>query len=192
MRHFYKKIKGWFDFQDIYRKVAAHAEDGDTVVEVGSWEGRSTAYMAVELLNSKKRVKFVAVDTWMGAGMLRRKARLVDVYERFEKNMAPVREVVSVLKEDSVRAARCFDNESLAFVFIDADHSYAAVKRDLEAWAPKVKKAGLFGGHDYINKKMGVRTAVDEYFGAGAFSVVGTSWLVLKSFVDGMWRPACL
>jgi hypothetical protein len=41
-------------------------------------------------------------------------------------------------------------NESLDFVYIDANHKYDAVKKDLELWYPKVRKGGVFAGHDYL------------------------------------------
>lgn len=71
-----------------------------------------------------------------------------------------------ILRMDSKEAAKIVDNESLDFVFIDADHSYSGCKADLEAWFPKVKKGGLFSGHDYDNKEypeFGVKQAVDEF-----------------------------
>lgn len=52
------------------------------------------------------------------------------------------------------------------FVFIDAGHSYGAVRQDLIDWEPKVKPGGWFGGHDYHPKFHGVIRAVNERFGA--------------------------
>lgn len=43
-----------------------------------------------------------------------------------------------------------FDDESLDFVYIDANHKYEFVKKDLEMWYPKVRKGGVFAGHDYF------------------------------------------
>lgn len=51
------------------------------------------------------------------------------------------------------------------FVFIDAAHSYPAVKGDIAAWLPKVREGGWFGGHDYHSAHPGVIRAVDEAFG---------------------------
>jgi len=57
----------------------------------------------------------------------------------------------------------------LDWVFIDANHSYAAVCDDLAAVLPKMKRGGVISGHDYINtphwKKLnyGVVEAVDEF-----------------------------
>lgn len=40
-------------------------------------------------------------------------------------------------------------DESLDFAYIDACHTYEAVKVDLEVWLPKIRKGGLLCGHDY-------------------------------------------
>ena len=50
----------------------------------------------------------------------------------------------------STQAVDLFDDESLDFVYIDGDHSYDNVKEDMELWFPKLKKGGLFSGHDYL------------------------------------------
>jgi methyltransferase family protein len=50
------------------------------------------------------------------------------------------------------------------FVFIDAAHSYLAVKADIERWRAKVRPGGWFGGHDYHPKFPGVIRAVDDAF----------------------------
>lgn len=51
------------------------------------------------------------------------------------------------------------------FVFIDAGHSYQAVREDIRDWLPKVKPGGWFGGHDYHPSHPGVIDAVREAFG---------------------------
>lgn len=51
------------------------------------------------------------------------------------------------------------------FVFVDAGHSYAAVRDDIARWLPKVRAGGWFGGHDYHPKFPGVIRAVGEAFG---------------------------
>jgi len=43
-----------------------------------------------------------------------------------------------------------FEDESLDFVYIDGNHAYDYVKQDMEMWWPKLKKGGLFAGHDYL------------------------------------------
>lgn len=48
------------------------------------------------------------------------------------------------------------------FTFIDADHSYGAVKSDIEAWLPTLKPGGLLCGHDYGDDRFSVTAAVDD------------------------------
>ena len=68
-----------------------------------------------------------------------------------------------IRKGCSREIAKEFDDNSLDFVFIDADHSYEGCKGDILAWMPKVKPGGWVMGHDYPMRD-GVRRAVDELF----------------------------
>jgi hypothetical protein len=61
-------------------------------------------------------------------------------------------------------AAPCVDAGWADFVFIDAAHSYEAVKKDIALWQTKVRAGGWFGGHDYHSAHPGVIRAVDEAF----------------------------
>ena len=64
----------------------------------------------------------------------------------------------------STQAAQYVEDGWADFIFIDAAHSYLAVKADIAAWLPKLKAGGWFGGHDYHPKFPGVMRAVDEAF----------------------------
>ena len=73
-----------------------------------------------------------------------------------------------VLREGSPDAASRFAEGSLDFVFIDGNHLYESVCADLFAWWPKIRRGGLFMGHDSgVNRdatgQWGVRRAVDEF-----------------------------
>lgn len=71
-----------------------------------------------------------------------------------------------IIKARSAAAAAAFDDGSLDFVFIDADHTYTGCKTDIDAWLPKLKNGGLLCGHDYKNTEVpfdGVDQAVDEF-----------------------------
>lgn len=56
-----------------------------------------------------------------------------------------------------------FEDETFDFIFIDGDHSYEGVKRDLQNTYKKVRKGGIICGDDY-NLIGGVNLAVDEFF----------------------------
>jgi len=64
---------------------------------------------------------------------------------------------------DSKNILNEFDNNYFDWVYIDGDHSYAAVKLDLELCLRKVKKNGFITGDDYENHYFGVIKAVTEF-----------------------------
>jgi len=74
-----------------------------------------------------------------------------------------------ILRATSQEAAHFFGTETLDFIYIDANHSYEECKNDIELWWPKLKKGGIFAGHDYLNamflpnRKYGIKKAVDEF-----------------------------
>lgn len=61
-------------------------------------------------------------------------------------------------------AARLVPDGWADFIFVDAGHSYEAVKDDIACWERKVKPGGWFGGHDYHPRFPGVIRAVNEAF----------------------------
>jgi len=71
---------------------------------------------------------------------------------------------VEFIKKFSMEAVKDIEDESLDFVFIDANHDYEWVKEDIYEWSKKVKKGGIVSGHDYSRYHFkGVVRAVDEY-----------------------------
>lgn len=65
---------------------------------------------------------------------------------------------------------------SLDFVYIDGDHSYEFVKKDIEICLPLVKFGGVLGGHDFVNDHPGVVKAVTEKFGIEKIFVSNRDW----------------
>lgn len=71
--------------------------------------------------------------------------------------------------------------------YIDAEHSYEAVKDDIAVWYPRVAVGGALCGHDYYssgNTWPGVRRAVDEFVARHGLTLTtypDSSWMVLKT-----------
>lgn len=66
-------------------------------------------------------------------------------------------------------ASKNFHDGSVDFVFIDGDHTYESVSKDINLWFPKIKAGGILAGHDYGGRgdrtgRFGVKKAVDEHF----------------------------
>ena len=138
-----------------------------SVLEVGSWAGRSAIIMA------KAGARVTCVDTWEGSkndngtqSYNGSRGRPLDVFRR---NTAGLNIKAHVGKSPEV--AKDFDDHSFDIVYIDAEHDYDSVMADIKAWMPKAKRA--IAGHDY-HVFEGVRKAVKD---AGLTpQVVGNVW----------------
>ncbi len=75
----------------------------------------------------------------------------------------PNQNIAKIIRMDSLEAAELFPDYFFDFVYIDGGHKYEFVKTDLEAWYPKVKRGGWFGGHDLCSQLEGVMRAVSEF-----------------------------
>ncbi len=74
----------------------------------------------------------------------------------------------SLIKKYSMEAVGDFEDNSLDFVYIDADHSYRTVMEDIVEWTKKVKPRGIVAGDDYFEAegregRYDVIRAVDDY-----------------------------
>jgi hypothetical protein len=74
---------------------------------------------------------------------------------------------------ESTQAAKYIANQSLDMIFIDADHDYESVLKDIKAWVPKVKDGGCISGHDYDpTGGFDVWKVVHKVFGKTNFNIV--------------------
>jgi predicted O-methyltransferase YrrM len=160
-------IHGWFDFRDVYDYVAKTIPECGNFVEVGAWKGKSAVYLADRLEDINKPIKFHVVDTFKGDD----ETGMVEVLEEFKNNRG-FREI-SIIEGDSAGTASQFADDSLDGVFIDAAHDYASAQRDIEAWLPKVKKGGFFGGHDADSP--GVSKALESL--GIEYNMIGRCWI---------------
>jgi len=179
MQHFFENIQGWFDFENVYIDMINLAPNPAHFVEVGSWMGRSSAFMCVEIVKSGKHIQFDCVDMWNGVGhdgyadydSVKNQTLFVD----FMNNMKPAQGLFTPIREMSTTASRLYVDGSLDFVFLDAGHDYDDIKADIAVWLPKVKPNGFIGGHDYANSQ-DIRQAVHESFPKPYLNTA--SWLV--------------
>jgi hypothetical protein len=71
---------------------------------------------------------------------------------------------VVIMREYSKNAAAKFEDESIDWLYLDANHGYEAAREDLDLWWPKIKKGGMLSGHDYaVRPSFGVVQAVNEF-----------------------------
>lgn len=168
-------------------ELARHfAERGFTHgVEVGVFEG----YFSKVLLDANPRLALICVDSWGP------ESRRVAAYDVALQTLAPYMDRTTIFKTTSLIAASKLPDKWFDFVFIDANHSYESVKRDIEAWTPKVRSGGIVSGHDYYKGKapaswraarggIGVIEAVDEYVAAHGYTLHTTPYDGLNPIKD--------
>lgn len=63
---------------------------------------------------------------------------------------------IKVIKNDTIKEAENWENESIELLFIDAGHIYNQVKADYFAWYPKIKKDAVILIHDVNQETIGV------------------------------------
>lgn len=158
------RIPGLNDFQAVYLTGIRVAKRGDYIVEVGCHEGRTSAFMALEIKRSGKDVVFDCIDH-------------ADHLATFKRNMAQAGliEYVNPIQMSSQDATELYLDASIFMVFINTKDA----QDDLRRWYPKVRPGGLIAGRDYVSiLRDGVGPA-SEY--AGSLVVVRESaWIVIK------------
>jgi hypothetical protein len=153
--------------------------------ELGCYEGQTADF----ILTQCPEFRLLCVDLWhpMDVGLEKSKETGVAPYtiQMMEAAKAKARAVfekhagrMSVLELHTVDAAKEVPDESLDFVFIDADHSTEAVVRDAMDWMPKVRHAGYLLGHD--EDWPSVRRALAQLWTNGYTLLRGNVWMVRK------------
>ena len=179
-----RDISGWCDYSAFYRALAQSLPAGGTFVEIGSWMGQSISFFCQELQDFGKTATIHCVDTFQGEQNQPAHLAIVDdnggsIRQVFDRNTkaAGVSEMIQVIAGDSAESAALFEDASLDAVYIDAAHDYDSVVKDIAAWFPKIKPAGVFSGHDYPHWE--VKQAVDEHAAANGYTIeqIGRVWM---------------
>lgn len=165
---------------EIYNRVRLSKAKG---VEVGTFKGDT----ADTVLRYCPNLELTAVDMWDSSHYSEDKDKITSYNQvQWDEVKAAYKAVedrhsnLHTLKMHSLEAASRFKDEELDFVFIDAEHTYSAVKKDIAAWLPKVKSGGWIGGRDYGKQFKGVTKAVDEFFKGRIRKGKDATWFVTK------------
>ncbi|CAE8598370.1 unnamed protein product [Polarella glacialis] len=131
--------------------------------EIGCLSGHAS----VGMLQGMPSVHLTLVDPYESTGVdvectPKSNAAREDPMGTMLENVKPFLDRVRFLREFSFPAASQVADESMDLVFIDGNHTYLAVREDIQAWLPKVKPGGLLIGHDWNHWHPGVSRAVLE------------------------------
>ena len=164
----FKHVEGWLSPVEGYLlyRLARDGEGEGAIVEIGSWMGLSTAWLAAGS-KAAGRERVHAVDVFDGGPMLKE----LDVirnegttYHRFTENLEGLDlfdHVEPILAESSAAAQR-WTQGAIRLLFIDGDHRYPAVKQDFDLWSPHVVAGGLIVLDDVSEHYPGVMQLYNE------------------------------
>ena len=79
------------------------------------------------------------------------------------ERVAPYMSKIRVLKGMSTDMAKEIPDGELSLCYLDADHSYMAVMKDLFSFFPKVVHGGIIASHDALNEDYGVKKAFEDF-----------------------------
>ena|SRR5437763_33087 len=162
-------------------QLAATGGGVGAVVEIGSYLGRSTAFLATGS-KAAGREKVVAVDHFLGSpehqpGQPYASPTLAQegtTFPRFQENLRRLEldDHVTPVVAPSAEAVKQWAGP-IRLLFIDGDHSYEESRRDFELWSPFVVRHGLICFHD-IPGWPGVTRFYEELLrGTNAYREVG-------------------
>ncbi len=144
----------------------------------GAEIGVCTGYFSEILLQNIPNLFLYAVDYWK----VYKEYRIVRSiqYELAKEKLSKYN--CQIIKAKSMDAVKDFENESLDFVYIDANHGYDFVKEDVREWTKKVRVGGMVAGHDYHIP--GVKAALDEYVQENGYTLGRTGWCRSCAYKD--------
>lgn len=128
-----------------------------SIVEIGSFKGRTTTSLALASQQGKKQ-KVYAIDPLEDPGIRRQFLENVQ-----QSGMADY--IIPIFKKSAEAGAEC--QSPVRLLFIDGCHEYAAVKEDILLWKEKLIDGGIIAMHDYVAERSpyfisGVKKAVEE------------------------------
>lgn len=144
-----------------------------TLVEIGSYLGESTVVFS----HSFKQV--ISIDPFLGnydpddfIGSMGN-YEFNFFYEKFKENISNYPNIKHFkMKSDDFKSELKFD-----VVYIDGEHTYDQVKKDIINFLPMTKIGGFISGHDYYEDSGFVKDVVNEIFGAPDMVFQDYSWI---------------
>lgn len=148
------------------------------IIELGSYCGESSAIFLENLLVGG----LYCVDAWSETNKYKPAeiGEAEKVFDAFWKKNGCVLKIKSTTE---TFLKRCIEEELqkrfyVHLIYIDADHRYEGVKRDIELSMKLLDPGSILAGHDYNDKKFpGVVRAVNESFGKPDGVFEDTSWI---------------
>jgi hypothetical protein len=146
------------------------------MLEVGSYLGESTYLFAC----SEKFTSIHCLDPWESdydENDQSSKSDMSKIESQFDKFKNSCDGLITKVKDYSDNVDQLYEDEFFDFIYIDANHTYESVKKDIISCLPKLKKGRFIAGHDYSESWPEVKKAVDEIFSKPDHVFEDESWI---------------
>lgn len=153
--------------------LAKNCKGQGVIVEIGSWEGKSTVCLGLGSLKNSGS-KIYAIDPHTGSSEHQKDMGKVNTFTNFKRNIqrAKVSKIVIPLVMTSHKALGKV-NKPVDLLFIDGAHDYKSVKQDFNDWFPKVVDGGVIAFHDTISWPGPKKVVKDKVFKSRYFKKIG-------------------
>lgn len=141
---------------DVLYTLAAQVPEDEAVVELGSFEGKSTGYLA-QGVRDGHGAKLFAVDLWDDERNISGKHNFTDPEHRvrFEQHLRDLKVWgrVDAIQASTTEAAEHYSGPPVGLLFVDADHEEASVRADVEAWRSHLSDDAVIVFDDYGTRR---------------------------------------
>lgn len=145
-----KPIGGWLSAQEgvFLFKLASRLPAGAVIVEIGSYKGKSTIWLASGISNQPESLVY-AIDPHKGSSERKGEYGKINTLPEFMNNVkkAGLGNFVQPIACESEKAAKSFDKK-IDLLFIDGSHTFEAAKNDFVLWSQRLKPDGWVVMHD--------------------------------------------
>lgn len=165
-------IDGWLTYDEgaALFSAAAFGQSNGVIVEIGSFKGRSTVWLA-RGSKAAKREKVYAIDPHTGSPEHQRggaqAAKMPDSGTTqfiFTKNLRffDALDWVEPMTMTSAQANKDW-KLPIRLLFIDGAHDYESVLFDYQSWEPHVVPGGIIAFHDVYQQGNGPDKVIDDF-----------------------------
>ena len=171
--------QGLFDLIEHINKISP--TKNLRLLEIGAYAGESTAIFCQHFKS------VITIDRFMDClDMLEGNivfGSMTKIYEAFLERMSSYANY-QLIKKTSDEAFKELTDKPVPqyfdVVYIDGDHRYEQVKKDVVNYSVLVSQGGFLAGHDYCEGYEGVVRAVNESYGQPDAIFLDTNWVVRK------------
>lgn len=151
---------------------------------VGAEIGVESGVYSDILLRTMHDVQLYSIDAWKSYRAYRDHTSQIKLDRFYAETQAILNKYGSrsiIMKNSSEEALSHFADNSLDFVYIDANHDFEHVAFDVHRWLRKVRPGGIISGHDYKKHKPGVNIHVKQVINAYTDAYYIKPWFVAGS-----------